>query len=106
MTQRRPFKPRRASILIAGLVASCGLLFLSKNIGARYDLWQHHRVWTQQQIASYRYTLSVSSMGSPDLNEYVRIEAHDTRPTVVIAVDSRDPFVSPQDAIVLGWNQY
>jgi hypothetical protein len=88
MVQIRLFLQRHPS-LISAVIVACGLLFLSKNIVARYDIWQHHRVWSQQHLMSYRYILSVSSMGRPDLNHQILVEVHNNQPALVLPKDGQ-----------------
>ncbi len=98
MVQQRPFLHRRGSTLLLAVVVACGLLFLSKNIVTRYDIWQHHRLWGQQYLMNYRYMLSVSSMGAPDLNQRMLVEVHNNQPTLAIPMDSQRLITSAEQA--------
>ncbi len=88
MIQIRSFLYRHP-ILLSAVIVACGLLFLSKNIVARYDIWQHHRVWNQQHLIHYRYIVSVSSMGRPDRNYQLLVEVRNNSPTLVQSKDGQ-----------------
>lgn len=93
MAKYRPFNYRPTFLLI-GVLIVCGLLLYLKYFSIQYELWQNHRTWTQHHFTHYQYTLSVSSMGSPDYNQHVTIEVLGNQSTPVMTSSSVPSFTS------------
>lgn len=83
MAQHRFLNPRRTFLLI-GIVLLCGVLLYLKYFSIQYELWHNHWTWAQHHFTHYQYTLSVSSMGSPEYNQHITIEVLGSKATPVI----------------------
>src|SRR4051794_40375342 len=95
MVQHRRLFGSRRTFLLIGVLLFGGLLLYLKYFSIQYELWQNHQTWNQHHFTHYRYTLSVSSMGSPDYNQHVTIEVLGSLSTPVIIAGGIPSFTGP-----------
>jgi len=78
--------------LIVLLILACLILvFVSKNIGVRYSVFQHHQRWTSHAPEHYRYTLTISCFCAPEITEPFVVEVQNHIPIVAHYLNNGAP---------------